>query len=59
MLALPALWYGGLSIMLATLPLMGARTWGETREVLAGGWTELTGGLNGRRSRPALPAADS
>jgi hypothetical protein len=27
MLALPALWYGGLSIALAALPLVGARTW--------------------------------
>jgi hypothetical protein len=29
MLALPALWYGGLSIALAALPLVGARTWGD------------------------------
>ena len=47
MLALPALWYGGLSIMLATLPLLGARTWGDVRRVLSGGWTELTGLLRG------------
>ena len=59
MLALPALWYGGLSIMLATLPLMGARTWEDTRNALGRGWTELADGLKGRRSRPALPTADS
>jgi hypothetical protein len=56
MLALPALWYGGLSIMLATLPLLGARTWSDVREVLSGGWAELTGGLRrsfGRRSAEA------
>jgi len=29
MLALPALWYGGLSITLAALPLLGVRSWGE------------------------------
>ena len=43
MLALPALWYGGLSIMLATLPLLGARSWGELRAILSGGWSELAG----------------
>ena len=59
MLALPALWYGGLSIMLATLPLMGARTWEDTRNTLGRGWTELADGLKGRRSGPALPTADS
>ena len=47
MLALPALWYGGLSIMLATLPLLGARTWGDLRGILAGGWSELTGLMKG------------
>ena len=58
MLALPALWYGGLSIMLATLPLLGARTWGEVRQVLSSGWSELTGEVQhlprpfGRRSAP-------
>jgi len=45
MLALPALWYGGLSIMLATLPLLGARSWSDVQRVLSGGWAELTGGL--------------
>jgi hypothetical protein len=33
MLALPALWYGGLSIALAALPLVGARTWGDVVRV--------------------------
>jgi hypothetical protein len=41
MLALPALWYGGLSIMLATLPLMGVRTWSELRVTLGRGRIEL------------------
>ncbi|MGD0019142.1 MAG: glycosyltransferase family 87 protein [Candidatus Limnocylindrales bacterium] len=47
MLALPALWYGGLSIMLATLPLLGARTWGDLRQIVGRGWSELTAGLKG------------
>jgi hypothetical protein len=41
MLALPALWYGGLSIMIATLPLVGARSWSDLRRVTAEGWSEL------------------
>jgi hypothetical protein len=41
MLALPALWYGGLSIMLATLPLIGARSFTELGEVLGRGREEL------------------
>ena len=56
MLALPALWYGGLSIMLATLPLLGARSWADVQRVLSGGWTELTSSLKrsiGRRSAEA------
>jgi hypothetical protein len=58
MLALPALWYGGLSIMLATLPLMGARSWTELRGVIARGRTELAAEIErlprpiGRRSAP-------
>ena len=40
-LALPALWYGGLSIMLATLPLLGARSWTGLRRVAARGRSEL------------------
>jgi hypothetical protein len=41
MLALPALWYGGLSIMIATLPLIGARSWSDLRRVTAEGWREI------------------
>ena len=60
MLALPALWYGGLSIMLATLPLLGARSWTELRAVVARGRTELAGEI--RRlprpfGRPSAPVA--
>ena len=29
MLALPALWFGGFSIIIATVPLMGARSWSD------------------------------
>ena len=54
MLALPALWYGGLSIMLATLPLMHVRTWAELRETLARGRVELRAEVTRLRSwRPA------
>jgi hypothetical protein len=45
MLALPALWYGGLSIMLAVLPLTGARSWGQMWAVLARGRAELASSL--------------
>jgi hypothetical protein len=41
MLALPALWYGGLSIMLATLPLLGARSWTDVRRVASQGRSEF------------------
>ena len=41
MLALPALWYGGLSIMIAVLPLLGVRSWAELRTVFARGRVEL------------------
>ena len=51
MLALPALWYGGLSIMLATLPLLGARSWAELRAVVARGRTELAAEIE-RLPRP-------
>ena len=51
MLALPALWYGGLSIMLATLPLLGARSWTELRAVVARGRTELAAEIE-RLPRP-------
>jgi hypothetical protein len=49
MLALPALWYGGLSIALATLPLVGARTWADVRDRAAQVRAELTD--RRRRSR--------
>ncbi len=45
MLALPALWYGGLSIMLATLPLIGARNWTQLRAGLSSGRAELGASL--------------
>jgi len=38
MLALPALWYGGFSMLLAVLPLLPARTWGELTARLRQGW---------------------
>jgi hypothetical protein len=41
MLALPALWYGGLAIIIATFPLVGAKTWTELRQVLVEGWREM------------------
>jgi hypothetical protein len=43
MLALPALWYGGFSMLLAVLPLLPARTLDELAERLRGGWQGLTG----------------
>jgi hypothetical protein len=47
MLALPALWYGGLSIMLATLPLIGAKSWGDLRRIVGDGRTELEASIRG------------
>ena len=41
MLALPALWYGGLSIMLAALPLIGAKSWDDVRRIVGEGRAEL------------------
>jgi hypothetical protein len=52
MLALPALWYGGLSIMIATLPLMNVRSWGEFVRVLGEGRAEVHAWLTGLR-KPA------
>jgi hypothetical protein len=61
MLALPALWYGGLSIMLATLPLTGARSWTDLRRILADGRAELTASIEGAhlpwRTGPAAESA--
>ena len=41
MLALPALWYGGLSIALAALPLVDARTWSDLRRVASDARADL------------------
>jgi hypothetical protein len=38
MLALPALWYGGFSMLLAVLPLLPARTPAELAERIRRGW---------------------
>ncbi len=53
MLALPALWYGGLSIALAALPLMGVGTWTQLRDRLAAAPAELTSWLEGLARRAA------
>jgi hypothetical protein len=62
MLALPALWYGGLSIMIATLPLLGARSWGDLSRVADQARTDLEASVIGarlpwRRRRTAEPIA--
>jgi hypothetical protein len=57
MLALPALWYGAISIMLATLPLVGARTWDELRATLECGFAELDAAMRGLARRPSGRAA--
>jgi hypothetical protein len=49
MLALPALWYGGLSIMIATLPLLGARSWGDLNRIADQARTELGTSVAGAR----------
>jgi hypothetical protein len=59
MLALPALWYGGLSIMIATLPLLGARSWEDLRRVLARGRSELRASIAGLRATLRRTAATS
>jgi hypothetical protein len=59
MLALPALWYGGLSIMIATLPLLGARSWEDLRRILAGGRSELRASIAGLRATLRRTAATS
>jgi hypothetical protein len=56
MLALPALWYGGLSIMIATLPLVGARSWADVGRVAADCRLQLetwAAEMRKIRSRPA------
>ncbi len=57
MLALPALWYGGLSIMIATLPLVGARSWGDVRRVAAEARSEVEGWVVQARRLRRRPAA--
>jgi len=56
MLALPALWYGGLSIMIATLPLVGARTWGDVRRVADEARLEVVAWAAGARRLRRRPA---
>jgi hypothetical protein len=51
MIALPALWYGGLSILIATLPLVGARSWSDLVRVLAEGRAEIDAWFAGVRRR--------
>lgn len=51
MLALPALWYGGLSIMLATLPLLGARSGDDLRRIAGLARTELEAAIASARTR--------
>jgi hypothetical protein len=50
MLALPALWYGGLSIALAALPLVEARSWADLRRILADGRATLAIELTAART---------
>jgi len=62
MLALPALWYGGLSIMIATLPLLGARSWGDLSRIAGQARMELRSSATGirppwRPRRTAEPTA--
>jgi hypothetical protein len=57
MLALPALWYGGLSIMVAVLPLLGARSWTDVGRVAAQGRSELASSIATVRSLGRRPAA--
>jgi hypothetical protein len=59
MLALPALWYGALSIMIATLPLIGARSSEDLRRILAEGRTELRASIAGLRATLRRTAATS
>ena len=65
MLALPALWYGGLSIVIATLPLVGARSWSDVRRVAEQArsdvetWAAHTRRLGHRRTAdPSNPGTD-
>jgi hypothetical protein len=42
LLALPALWYGGFSMLLAVLPLLPARTLGDLADRIRRGWRGLS-----------------
>jgi hypothetical protein len=62
MLALPALWYGGLSLIIATLPLVEARSWGDLRRVASQSRSEVASWASsvrrsGRRQAAGEPAA--
>jgi hypothetical protein len=56
MLALPALWYGGLSILIATLPLIGAQSWADVVRVLSEGRAEMETWFTAVRRRGSRPA---
>jgi len=63
MLALPALWYGGLAIIIATWPLVGAKSWADLKRALIDGWHEMTSWastlrLPGRRPGESAPPVD-
>jgi hypothetical protein len=57
MLALPALWYGGLSILLATLPLLDVRTWADLRRVARAARADVEAWLARVSRRPASDTA--
>jgi hypothetical protein len=57
MLALPALWYGGLSIVLATLPLLEVRTWTDLRRVAGTARAEMETWQARLSRRPARDTA--
>jgi hypothetical protein len=57
MLALPALWYGGLSIMLAALPLVGARSWSDVVRIARQALAEMRAWAHAGFARHAGPKA--
>jgi hypothetical protein len=57
MLALPALWYGGLAIIIATLPLMGARTWSDLGDVALRARADVHRWLDRARGGPSRTPA--
>ena len=63
MLALPALWYGGLAIIIAVFPLIGAKSWGDLKRALEQGWSEMAAWVAGahpvgRRPGRSVPPVD-